>query len=261
MKELLEEKDFKDFVCYFEDLRYLNANINQYLDNWKNNKKKLADYLQLWSSAIEFPIDENLFFGISINPIDFLTSGKYLPEEKSGIPQSLSIMQDSCTVVIYVRNNIKKQYGPIKQYNKIWKTLVHFSEKFSFCIIDKQYPFSSDEYLEIFKDYLSIENKFINIEMGSYNDKTISPSFPIGGLFTKEINSMYIMNVFDNMPNLLYNEVNYIEDFKCLPLTQKLEIIEEDYCLVGHPVHCAYCGKPLFYNDSILCLECKNKGK
>lgn len=130
-----------------------------------NDKESLTDIQNEVSRILQKDKVKGILC-ISVHPLDFLSSSENTynwrschaldGEFRSG---NLSYMVDSSTVICYLRSKNLEQHLPnfpfkVPWNSKKWRMLLHFSEDWEMMFAGRQYPFSSEQGMDIVKDKL-----------------------------------------------------------------------------------------------------------
>lgn len=124
----------------------------------------MLDDIQTRASQI---IQENVITGtlcFSVHPLDYLSSSENTynwrschaldGEYRAG---NLSYMLDKSTVICYLKgaDNVKLPMFPedVKWNNKKWRVLFHVSDNWDLIFAGRQYPFSSEQGLEVLRSF------------------------------------------------------------------------------------------------------------
>ena len=160
---------------------------------WELNVKSGTLYYKAEVSSLEIPndilqekhipynsnIQENKVTGtlcFSVHPLDFLSSSENNynwrschaldGEYRAG---NLSYMLDKSTIICYLKGAEKVKLPLFPEYipwnNKKWRVLLHFSENWDIIFAGRQYPFESEEGIEIVRTLLLSK---INKDVFSY---------------------------------------------------------------------------------------------
>lgn len=249
--------------------------------------KKVLEYVQNMASMIiqEDKIEGTLCF--SVHPLDFLSSSENSynwrschsldGEYRAG---NLSYITDCSTIICYLKTDDKVKLPNFPEdvlwNSKKWRMLLFFP---TYCygaiypviFAGRQYPFFSEEALEIVKEKLII-NSFNLLYFNSYtkwhNDvyhyftmedgekiPFRSPQILLQGKFYN------IGEVVSDAPNSLhFNDLLNSSCYTPYYISHKYVHAEDLKFEIGSPVKCLHCGDNLITNSDIMvCEECAKK--
>lgn len=241
------------------------------------------EYLYSLQNMASMIIQENKITGqlcVSVHPLDFLSSSENNHkwrschaldgEYRAG---NLSYMVDPTTVICYLKGEEDQQlssFPPGLLWNsKKWRMLLFFSKNRELFFAGRQYPFASENALEVVKEHIipALTN-YNSYDISEWTNNTITEwsNIPI-------VPNTYIVvqnNIFDKYKiitdesNLHYNDLIYSScyiPYYCYINTEYITNLSQDMFQipVGGQVRCLKCGK--YHIDDpewMVCDDCKD---
>lgn len=194
---------------------------------------------------------------LSVHPFDYLTISDNVSnwrschsldngEYRAG---NLAYMCDKSTVVAYICSKQEKVLNvfpeKVKWNDKKWRVLLHFNKDLTQIVINKQYPFTNDNLLNLIK----------NIFFENWTMHPISRE-----LIHNNIHLHYVRNTnLGAKSELFYMDIYYSSyNFKPFILKAK-ECDKIDDFYIGERVACASCGYELNLSNDFVCSYCNHE--
>ena len=259
-----------------------------------DNKEELTDIQNEVSRILQKDKVKGILC-ISVHPLDFLSSSENTynwrschsldGEFRSG---NLSYMVDSSTVICYLRSKNSEQCLPnfpskIPWNSKKWRMLLHFSEDREMMFAGRQYPFTSEQGMDVVKDVLLSNAGFP--DSWTKWDNTKITSFTYNNGEKVELNSEYleigyklkdIKELVTVGPGSLnFNDVlssSFYDPYYSFRLHNRKTIWDlHDYYskqasysqtkfVIGGSVNCLCCGKhEITLPETVRCIDCEEE--
>ena len=241
---------------------------------------KMLDDIQTRASQI---IQENVITGtlcLSVHPLDYLSSSENTyhwrschaldGEYRAG---NLSYMLDKSTVICYLKgsDNVKLPMFPedVKWNNKKWRVLLHVSDNWDLIFAGRQYPFSSEQGIEILRSYFLTQIRKDPWNYCTWTDPVIA-EVPDSYGRAYDLNSHYVAirgnlhelrNIVVDCENPLhFNDVLKSSYYKphYTALNNRPWFREPISTVhVGASCNCLRCGlSPIEVSETFMCKEC-----
>lgn len=230
----------------------------------------------------------------SVHPLDFLSTSENACNWRSCHSLdgdyragNLSYMLDKSTMVCYLRSEEKVQLpnfpADVPWNNKIWRMLIHLEDRWRGIMLGRQYPFTSNESLDLikrtfynkfhfdltdFKDTYFSELLFDKKGNFYFNSNGVSEDSEINAI--KPLDKEYLLighsirpidNVIEDGKNsLMYNDLTRSTCYKRIWSLNFFANAASAHWTIGAEVPCLACGENhILESDTFCCPNCKEK--